>query len=110
MTMDIVFNWGDPIIGVHRTYLSINIKPIVWTNTQSYSNPKVDELLNTAGGVLDPTAAQGLVRDVPEDRHRRAAGRFINVMPYHTAASKKLGNVPASIWGPLAPYDEVYLK
>ena len=45
MSMDVVFNWGDPIIGVHRTYLSTNIKPIVWTNTQSYNNPKVDELL-----------------------------------------------------------------
>jgi peptide/nickel transport system substrate-binding protein len=32
------------------------------------------------------------------------------VIPYHTAASKKLGNVPLSIWGPLSPYDEVYLK
>lgn len=35
---------------------------------------------------------------------------FINVMSMHTAASKKVGNVPAMIWGPLAPYDEVYLK
>jgi hypothetical protein len=25
MTMDVVFNWGDPVIGVHRTYLSNNI-------------------------------------------------------------------------------------
>ena len=48
MTMDTVFNWGDPVIGVHRSYLSTNIKPVVWTNTQSYRNPKVDELLNTA--------------------------------------------------------------
>ena len=54
MTMDIVYNWGDPVIGVHRTFLSTNIRPIVWTNTQSYRNPQVDELLNTAGGILDP--------------------------------------------------------
>ncbi|MDC0431771.1 ABC transporter substrate-binding protein, partial [Paracoccaceae bacterium] len=26
MTMDNVFNWGDPVIGVHRTYNSKNIK------------------------------------------------------------------------------------
>ena len=41
MSMDLVFNWGDPIIGVHRTYLSTKIKPIVWTNTQSYINTKL---------------------------------------------------------------------
>jgi peptide/nickel transport system substrate-binding protein len=32
------------------------------------------------------------------------------VVPYHTAASKKVGNVPTTIWGPLSPYDEVFLK
>lgn len=110
LSMDLVFNWGDPIIGVHRTYLSSNIKPIVWTNTQSYNNPKVDELLNTAGGVLDPTKRKAyyatfqkiVTEDLPID--------FINIVPYHTAASKKLGNVPLSIWGPMSPYDEVFLQ
>lgn len=110
MSMDIVFNWGDPIIGVHRTYLSTNIRPIVWTNTQSYRNPKVDELLNTAGGVLDPTKRKAyyatfqkvVTDDLPID--------YINVIPYHTAALKAVGNVPTTIWGPMSPYDEVYLK
>ena len=110
MSMDLVFNWGDPVIGVHRTYLSTNIKPIVWTNTQSYNNPKVDELLNTAGGLLDPTQRKAyyatfqkiVTEDLPID--------FINVVPYHTITNKKVGNVPMTIWGPLAPYDEVYLK
>ncbi|MEO8281280.1 MAG: ABC transporter substrate-binding protein, partial [Ideonella sp.] len=35
---------------------------------------------------------------------------FINVVPYHTAASTKVGNLPVTIWGPMSPYDEVYLK
>ena len=110
MSMDLVFNWGDPVIGVARTYLSTNIKPIVWTNTQSYNNPKVDELLNEGGMQLDPTkrkayyaAFQKIVTDeLPID--------FINVIPYHTAASKKLGNVPTTIWGVMSPLDEVYYK
>ena len=110
MSMDIVFNWGDPVIGVARTYVSSNIRPIVWTNTQSYNNPKVDELLKEGGSELDPTkrkayyaAFQKIVTDeLPID--------YINVIPYHTAASKKIGNVPMSIWGPLWPYDEVYFK
>jgi len=108
--MDQAFNWGDPVIGVARTYLSTNIKPIVWTNTQSYSNPKVDELLNSAGTLLDPVkrkayyaAFQKIVTDeLPID--------FINVVPYHTATSRRVGNVPTTIWGPLSPLDEVYLR
>jgi len=31
-------------------------------------------------------------------------------VPYHTVASRKLGNVPVTIWGPLSPLDEVYFK
>ena len=35
MTWDTVFNWGDPVIGVHRTYDSHNIKTgVIWSNTQ----------------------------------------------------------------------------
>ena len=92
MSMDLVFNWGDPIIGVHRTYLSTNIKPVVWTNTQSYSNPKVDELLNTAGGIIDPTSS---ARPTTPTFEKIVTDElpivFINQVPYHTAASKKLG-------------------
>ena len=46
MTMDVPFNWGDPVIGVHRTYISSNIKKgVIWSNTQNYSNSKVDDIL-----------------------------------------------------------------
>ncbi len=110
LSMDIVFNWGDPIIGVHRTYLSTNIKPIVWTNTQSYANPKVDELLESAGGVLDPVKRKAYYATFQKIVTEDLPIVFLNVVPYHTAASKKLGNVPVSIWGPLSPYDEVYFR
>ncbi len=53
-TMDDVYNWGDPVIGVHRTYLSSNIrKGVIWSNTQRYRNPEVDALLEEAGSELD---------------------------------------------------------
>ena len=110
MTMDSVFNWGDPVIGVHRTYLSTNIKPIVWTNTQDYRNPQVDELLNTAGGILDPTKRKAYYATFQKIVTDDLPIHFITVMSLHTAASKKVGNVPTTIWGPMSPYDEVYLK
>jgi peptide/nickel transport system substrate-binding protein len=110
MSMDIVFNWGDPIIGVHRTYLSTNIKPIVWTNTQSYNNPKVDELLNTAGGMLDPTKRKAYYATFERIVNDELPILFINQVPYHTAFSKKLGNAPTTIWGPHSPYDDIYFK
>ena len=110
MSMDVVFNWGDPIIGVHRTYLSTNIRPIIWTNTQSYNNPKVDELLNTAGGLLDPTKRKAYYATFQKIVTDELPIHFINAAPYFTIASKKLVNVPTSIWGPSSPYDEVSFK
>jgi peptide/nickel transport system substrate-binding protein len=110
MSMDQVFNWGDPVIGVARTYLSTNIKPIVWTNTQSYSNPKVDELLNTAGTILDPTKRKAYYATFEKIVTDELPIDFINVIPYHTATTKKLGNVPVTIWGPMSPMDEVYFR
>ena len=110
LSMDIVWNWGEPTIGVHRTYLSSNIKPIVWTNTQSYRNPEVDALLAKAGSAVDAAERKALygkfekivTTDLPVD--------VINVVPYHTAALKKVGNVPTTIWGPMSPYDDVFLQ
>ncbi|MGJ7541772.1 ABC transporter substrate-binding protein [Variovorax sp. LT1R16] len=110
MSMDLVFNWGDPIIGVHRTYLSTNIKPIVWTNTQSYANPQVDELLNTAGGITDPTKRKAYYATFQKIVTDELPLLFVNQVPYHTAYDKKIVNAPVSIWGPLSPMDEVYFK
>ena len=54
LNLETLFNWGDPIIGVHRSYLTSNIrKGIAWSNTGSYSNPVVDKLLAKAGQETD---------------------------------------------------------
>ena len=110
LSMDQVYNWGDPVIGVARTYLSTNIKPIIWTNTQSYNNPKVDELLNSAGQILDPVKRKAYYATFQKIVTDELPIEFINVVPFHTVTNKKVGNVPMTIWGPMSPYDEVYVK
>jgi peptide/nickel transport system substrate-binding protein len=110
LTMDTVFNWGDPVIGVHRTYLCSNIKNVIWTNTQGYCNPEVDKALDAAAGLLDPTRRRAYYATAQKMITEDSPIVFINQVPYHTATSKKVGNAPTSIWGPMSPYDEVYLK
>lgn len=54
ITTDNVFNWGDPVIGVHRTYSSANIvKGVPFSNTQQYRNPKVDAIMEQAASEVD---------------------------------------------------------
>lgn len=111
MTMDNVYNWGDPVIGVHRTYSSDNIKKgVIWSNTQQYANDRVDELMKLAGSTYDQDERktyyaefQQIVADELPIYHLFAA-------PYHTVANKKVGNPPKSIWGGSSPLDKVYLN
>ena len=112
MTVDVVFNWGDPVIGVHRTYLCENAKKgVIWSNTQQYCNPEVDQILEKARQENDRnqriafySKAQKLIsKDVPI--------YFTDTVPYHTIYNhKKVGNPPSTIWGTCSPLDEVFLK
>jgi peptide/nickel transport system substrate-binding protein len=108
LTMDAVFNWGDPVIGVARTYLSSNIrKGVIWSNTQQYNNTKVDELLNAAAVETDPGKRKALYSEFQKIVVADVPIYFINVLPYYTAFDKKLANLPLSIWGVMSPLDEL---
>ena len=83
---------------------------MIWSNTQSYSNPKVDDLLAraTIEKNLDKRKAlysefqRIVVDDVPV--------AYTHVWSVVTAADKSLKNLPVGIWGTLTPYDEVERK
>ena len=108
LSMDVVFNWGDPVIGVHRTYLSDNIvKGVIWSNTQSYANPKVDELLNAAAVELDMDKRRALYAEFQQIVAQDLPIYWINATPYHSAYSAKLSNPPKGIWGTMHPMDVV---
>lgn len=109
MTMDTVYNWGDPVIGVHRTYLSSNItKGVVWSNTQNYRNPEVDDLLQKAAVELDRNKRKRLYSKFQRILTEELPIIWINVLPFHTVFHNGLGNPPLSIWGIHSPLDELY--
>jgi len=110
LTTDIVFNWGDPVIGVHRTYDSKNIRPVIWTNTQSYVNPRIDELMAQAGVETNLEKRKALYKEFQQIVVNDAPIIYTVEVPYMTLTTPQVGNVPTSIWGPFSPYDEVYLK
>ena len=109
LTMDSVYNWGDPVIGVHRSYLSENIRQgVVWSNTQNYSNPKVDEILQVAAIEIDPEKRKALYFELQQILTEELPVIWINVMPFHTIYHAGLGNPPVSIWGVHSPLDDVF--
>jgi peptide/nickel transport system substrate-binding protein len=110
MSWDTVFNWGDPVIGVHRTYVCDNIKEQVWSNTQSYCNEKVDELLAQAGVETDPEKRTQLYSEFQKIVAEELPLYPVYAVPYHTISNAKVGNPPAGIWATVQPLDRVYLK
>ena len=111
MSWDTVFNWGDPVIGVHRTYLSSNIGKGVWSNTQGYSNERVDELLTMAAKEGDPEKRKALYKEFQEIVADEVPIYFTNTLPYHTVYNtEKVGNPPLGIWSTSSPMDMTYMK
>src|SRR5690625_2923256 len=107
---DSVWTWGDPVIGVHRTYHSNNIKNIIWTNTQGYKNDRVDELLDQAATELDEEKRKELYKEFQQIVAEELPIIHISERPHHTLASPAVANPPQTIWGVLSPLDEVYLE
>lgn len=109
MTMDMVFNWGDPVIGVHRTYLSSNIRQgVIWSNTQQYANERVDELLEQAAIEQDADRRKELYDEFQAIVTDELPIYALNLLPYHTAYDDRLGNMPEGIWGLMQSMDDVY--
>ena len=111
MTMDNVFNWGDPVIGVHRTYDSSNIKKgVIWSNTQQYANARVDELMQKAGSTYDNNERKQYYAEFQQILADELPIYWLFANPYHTVSNTKVGNPPNTIWGGSAPLDRVYIK
>lgn len=109
ISMDAAFAWGDPVIGVHRTYLSTNIRPLVFTNNTQYANPKVDELLAAAEREMDPAKRKALYVEFQKIVTADVPLVWLTELPYHTIASKRVHGLPATIWGAASPMLDTWL-
>ncbi len=110
LSWDTVFNWGDPVIGVHRTYDSTNVGKGVWSNTQGYANARVDELMAMAAVENDPAKRKALYKEFQAIIADELPVYHTNTLPYHTVYNNKVGNPPVGIWGTSTPIDMTYLK
>ena len=109
MTINNVWNWGDPVIGVHRTYLSTNRVGVIWTNNTGYENAEVDDLLAQAGAELDQDARIKLYADFQDVVAEDVPIHFLTTSPFWQAYQPTVQNPPTGIWGQMSPMHEVWL-
>ena len=108
LNLDIVYNWGDPVIGVARTYMSTNVrKGVVWANMSGYKNLKVDELLTQAAIEDDPVKRTALYQEFQKIVNGELPVTWLATYPSNTIHAKQLLNTPEGIWGAFAPFDDI---
>jgi peptide/nickel transport system substrate-binding protein len=110
MTLNLIFCYPDPVIGVHRLYLTDNIKHIPWSNTQGYSNPAVDDLLAKAAVEMDINKRKALYAKFQKIITEDVPVVFIHSPAYHTISNSNIVNTSMSVWGVMAPNDSMYWK
>ncbi len=109
MTINNVWNWGDPVIGVHRTYLSTNNVGAIWTNNTGYNNPQVDELLAQAGSTFDTAERIDLYGQMQEIVNEDVPMVYLSNGVFWQAYQPRVQNPPIGVWGQLGPMHEVWL-
>jgi peptide/nickel transport system substrate-binding protein len=106
-----VFNWGDPVIGVHRSWISSNIREgVIYSNTHRYSNPEVDRLCAQAGREMDAARRKSLYSRMQKLVVDDCPAAFVYETNSHVAMSRRVIDPPAGIWGPLGAWDATGLR
>ncbi len=109
LTIDFVFNWGDPMIGVHRTYDSTNIrKGVIWSNTQGYENPAVDAIMHAATRALDFQERKRLYLELQRRIMADVPVYPLIMLPFPIVHHRALRGIGGSFWGLASPMDDVY--
>lgn len=109
LSMNAIWIYPDPVIGMHRAFLCSNQKKgVIWSNTEGYCNERVDALLQQAASETNLQKRKALYSEVQKILSEDLPFTWTNEEPLHTLYSARIGNVPQSVWGPLQPMDKVY--
>ncbi len=110
-TIDVVFTWSDPVIGIHRTYDSRNIhKGRVWSNMSKYHNTTVDQLLDMAASEPDFANRQRYYSDFQKILVDELPILWLSTVPYATIYDNDLQGFGDSIWGLMSPLDQYFWR
>jgi peptide/nickel transport system substrate-binding protein len=101
--------YGDPTLGVERSYVSNNIKKITFTNTGGYVNPKVDALFAAGRDAADAADRAKAFTEVQKILCEEVPQIWLMELTWPTIHDKKLHNVIRTSMGPASGFPDVYL-
>ena len=110
MTTNNVSMWGDPMIGIHRLFMSNNIKHLVWTNTTGYVNKEVDDILLQAAKENDQNKRKALYAKFQKIVVEELPSYYYLEEVITTGYHKDLVGMPADRIWVIHPFDRVHWK
>jgi peptide/nickel transport system substrate-binding protein len=111
LTSDFYYNLADPVLGVHRQYLTDQIRPgTVFVNSTHYSNPRVDELLRAATVETSPAKRAALYREFQKIVVEDSPIVWLFDMQFVNMWNNKFQDIVTSPLGVYASFDRAWMK
>jgi peptide/nickel transport system substrate-binding protein len=108
-SINFLYQFGDPTLGVERTYVSSNIQRVTFTNTGGYSNPAVDALFLRAREAASAEERRAAFSEVQKLLATEIPQIWLMEMSFPTIHDRRLRNVISTGTGPNASFDDVFL-
>jgi len=108
-SINFLYQFGDPTLGVERTYVSSNIQRVTFTNTGGYSNPAVDALFLKAREAVTADERRAAFSEVQKLLASEIPQIWLMEMSFPTIHDRRLRNVISTGTGPNASFDDVFL-
>ena len=110
MLVSYLTQYGDPALGVARTYISSNIKKgIPYTNTSGYSNERVDELFAKAASAVKSEDRKRYYSDVQKLLVEDVPLAWLIEIKFPTIYNKRVRNLVTSAIGVNESFESVYI-
>ncbi|MEM7273136.1 MAG: ABC transporter substrate-binding protein [Actinomycetota bacterium] len=112
LTYTQVWNWGDPVIGVNRSYdceNRIEAPGVIWSNNSWYCNEDVDALLDEAATTFDTEERASLYFEATELINQDVPVVYLGKPEVFQIRKPTVVNPPTGIWGVMSPWHEIQL-
>jgi peptide/nickel transport system substrate-binding protein len=111
LTSDFYYNLADPVLGVHRQYVTDQIRQgTVFVNSTRYSNPRVDELLRAGTTEADAAKRAALYKEFQKIVVEDSPIVWLFDMQFVNMYNNKFADIVVSPLGVYGSFDRAWLK
>lgn len=110
ISMTGLWNWGDPVIGVNRSYNCDNRKvAVAFSNMSWYCNEDVDAVLAAAGFELDLEKRKELYFKATDMINADVPVIYLTNEVWFTRMRQQVENPPDGVWGWMDSWAELWI-